>query len=1000
MKRFYFLIGAVILAAVLVGMRHLAIPAIAARPMPIPASDRMASPSSPLADYLVVLPVVPPDPTDVPPNLTPEQAAEYARSITQRQAQPILNELERLRAEGRIAGFEVRPDLHGVAVRGAAPEVTDILSLLPGVTGVTAYADDSPPTCAVEAARALPEQVLGLSRVAAGPAGGVQAADIGIQATDPSIDAYVEPGSSGDRWTEVSGQTTPNTSVTLRILRAGQVIATQSTTSSSGGSYYFHPSWHSCPTYGYDWALRPGDVVEVTAHGNTVSTVVAPLSAWVDPVANTVAGKTDPGRSVQVSVSYPSGDPCSWYGQSKTVGTDAGGNFSANFTGQVDFDRRAYSDVYARDGNGNSTYYGFDAYRISASFNSSSFGGNLKPEGDFTATLSRAGSIVSTYRGRSSASNYYYGWFTDTIRAGDVVRVSGGGVSVQYTATDLHVTLDRTTNRATGTTGANRLVEATFYKSTGGYVPTSCSWDSDCAAARANGSGEFAMDTEVDLVRGDFAYFYVYDAEGNYQYGERAVPAIVADLTWAEVSGYWSDPGAGSVTVTLKDSGGAVKDTQSSVWVDSYDGEFSTWMGSTIIPTDRIEVTDGVVAETMTVQNLTARLDGGTGHLTGSGYNGHLLARLYDFRRDSGYWYGYCVETTVTGGTYNMSFSGAQVGGQDAADVWSAGPNGHYTHRYPSAFTVNAQKGDDTVNGYSETPNVLVTVTLKRNGSPIAVYSTTSLDNGYYYGGLSDGTPVTITPGDIVQVQTGDGDSVSLTIPELTVNADATNNRIYGRSPAREPVRPQVQRWLNWGWYSYSQNTTADASGNYRADFDGLYWSRDCSAVDVDHRCAQPAVYYYNAAGHQIWLEGPQPSPVSTDIYENDDTPTTASGYAGIQFHTFHATTDTDWVKFTVPGTDVTNNVPYRIETSNLGWGMATRARLYDAGMNLQGEWWGYEYRGRGISVLWTPTTSGTYYLEVSPPSSDYAAYCDAVYDLLILPVRAQVFLPLVMRDY
>lgn len=997
MKRFYFLIGAVILAAVLVGMRHLAIPAIAASPMPIPASDRTASPSSPPADYLVVLPVVSPDPTDVPPNLTPEQAAEYARSITQRQAQPILNDLERLRAEGRIAGFEVRPDLHGVAVRGAAPEVTDVLSLLPGVTGVTVYADDSPPTCAVEAARALPEQVLGLSRVAAGPAGGVQAADIGIQATDPSIDVYAPPGST---WTYVRGQTTPNTSVTLRILRGGGVIATQSTTSYSYGYYSFSPSWHSCPTSGYNWALRPGDVVEVTAHGNTVSTVVAPLSAWMDPVANVVAGKTDPGRSVEVLVVYPGSDPCSGYGQSKTVGTDAGGNFSANFTGQVDFDRRAEAYVYARDANGNSTYYGFYAYRISASFNSSSFGGNLKPEGDFTATLSRAGSIVSTYRGRSSASNAYSGWFTDTIRAGDVVRVSGGGVSVQYTATDLHVTLDRTTDRATGTTGANRLVEANFYKRTGGYVPTSCSWDSDCVAARANGSGEFAMDTEVDLVRGDYASFYVYDAEGNFQYGQRAVPAIVANLTWAEVSGYWGDPGAGSVTVTLRDSGGAVKDTQSSVWVDSYDGEFYSYLSSTIIPTDRIEVTDGVVTETMTVQNLTARLDGGTGHLTGSGYNGHLLARLHDFRRDSDYWYGYCVETTVTGGTYNMSFSGAQAGGQDAADVWSTGPDGHYTHRYPHAFTVNAQKGDDTVNGYTETPNVLVTVTLKRNGNPIAAYTTTSRDDGYYYGGLSDGTPVTITPGDIVQVQTGDGDSVSLTIPELTVNADATNNRIYGRSPASEPVRPQARRWFNWGWYSDSQNTTADASGNYRADFDGLYWSLDCSAVDVGHRCIQPAVSYYNAAGHQILLEGPQPSPVSADIYENDDTYTTASGYAGIQSHTFHATTDTDWVKFTVPGADVTNNVPYRIETSNLGWGMDTVLYLYDTDGSTQLAYNDDGGAGLASRIDWTPPAEGTYYIKAGPYSSNSTAYCDAVYDLMILPVRAQVFLPLVMRDY
>jgi hypothetical protein len=99
-----------------------------------------------------------------------------------------------------------------------------------------------------------------------------------------------------------------------------------------------------------------------------------------------------------------------------------------------------------------------------------------------------------------------------------------------------------------------------------------------------------------------------------------------------------------------------------------------------------------------------------------------------------------------------------------------------------------------------------------------------------------------------------------------------------------------------------------------------------------------------------------------------------------------------------VPAADVTNGVSYRINTFNLGWGMATRVRLYDAGMNLRNEWWGYEYRGRGVSALWTPTAAGRYYLEIIPPGSYYTTYCDARYDLLILPVRARVYLPLVLR--
>ena len=1025
MNKRYVCMGAVTLTALatLIAITLLITPTSAAQPSPSLA-PLVEDDTPPLpTNYLIALPISLPNPDEIPSGLTPDQAAEYARSLTYRQARPILAELERLRAEGSIAGFEVQPNLHGVVVEGGKPEALERLSHLQGVAAVLPHKDE-PPACAAAAAKALPEQVLGLSRITTGVAPRLWTASLAPQATDPSIDVHAPPGST---WTYVRGQTTfTSTTVTMRILRGGQVIATASTWSSSSGYYYFYPYWQHCPIYGYSWTLQPGDVVEVTAHGNTVSTVVANLSVWVDPDADTVAGQTNPGRSVETRLYDYGSDPCSSTTYSQTVSTDGSGNFSANFSSQVDFDRRAYAYVYARDANGNSTYASFDAYRIRAPFDDDYFSGYLKPEVAFNATLSRGGSTVSTYSGKSSASGYYSGWFTDTIQSGDVVQVSGGGVNVQYTATGLDVTLNHVTDQATGATGANRLVKAEFYKRAWWwywhepsgrwypYLTTACSWDSDCNVTVADGSGAFVLTTTLDLARGDYADVYVYDGEGNYQYTyERPVPAIVADLTENDIRGFWSDPSTGYVTVTLKHSDGTMKEKDTGVWVDSWDGEFSTSMWHTITPTDIIEVTDGTVTETMTVQNLTARLDGGTGHLSGSAYSGHLSARLEDLRREyGGYWFGswdpyvsYCAETDVTGGAYDLAFSGAQVGGQDDVFVWSTGPDNHYTYRHIYAFTINAEKGDDYVDGYSETPNVPVTVTLQRGGSPIAVYTTTSdSDDGYYYGELSNGTSVTITQGDTVTVQTGDGDSVSLPIPELTANTDGANNRIYGKSPADEPVRAEARRhYSHYGsYYAASQVTTADASGDYSASFDGLYWEDyDCSDVDAGHRCIQPVVYYYNSAGHQVWQEGPFPSPVGLDVYESDDISTTASAYAGIQSHTFHTVTDTDWVTFTVPAMDITTPVSYRIETFNLGWGMATRLDLYDTdGTTLLDSWTGYEYHGRGISVLWTPLAAGTYYLEVSPPYSSYAAYCDAAYDLMILSVRARVFLPLVMRNY
>lgn len=963
---------------------------------PAPSLPRTAPPS-PSESYLIALPVLQPVLGEVPPGLTPRQAADYAHGLIYRQAASIVRDLKRLRAKGAIADFEVRADLHGVVVEGITSGALDSLNRLNTAVAVTPLGDQ-PPVCATAAAQAFSEQVFGLSSVAARFARSVQTTGAALLATNPSVDVYVQPGNNQ---TSISGYTAPTMTVDVRILRGGQAIATRSGKSDSKGFYYFYSYWQSCPSAGYDWRLKPGDVVEVTAGGNTVSTVVARLSAWVDPMVNTVAGRTDPSRAVEVRLSDYSGDPCMSTSPSMTVPTDGGGNFAADFSSQADFDSRASASVYARDANGNSTYATFYAYRVASRFGSDSIWGYINPDVAFTATLKRGSSVVSVINGQSSALGYYSGSFTDTIQAGDVIVVSGGGTSMQYTATSFDVTLDPVANQAAGTTGAGRTVGGWFYKRDSGWiVQTTCSWASDCQSAVANASGAFALPTTLNLVRGDYASFSVVDAAGNFQYADqRPVPVIVAEFPWGGISGYWGDPGAGSVDVIHERSDGSGH-TAWDVDVDSWDGEFDTWSGN-IGPGDVIQVTDGAVTETMTVHTTTARLDGDTGHLAGSAYNGHLLVKMWDFQRDVGWWRLNCVEANVTGGTYDLTFGGAQVGAQDDADVWSSGPDGHYTYLYPNAFAVSVLKEDDEVWGYSETPRARVTITLKNSVTTKAIYTGTTYGDGYFNARLSNGVPVIIAEGDTLQVQTGDGDDATLTIPELTANVDVANNRVYGRSPASEPVEAQIRRTYSRGWWGRSDNTTADGSGDYYSDsFDGLYWSRDCSPVDTAHPCAQAAATYYNAADHEIEVEGPEPAPVGPDIYESDNTSGTASAYTAIQAHTFHVYSDTDWVSFTVPAMDVTKPASYVLETKGLGWGMDTYLYLYDVdGSTLLAE---DDDGGEDLAsrIEWTPPATGTYYIKVEPLDSDNTGYCDAIYDLEIMPVRAKVYLPLVVRDY
>ncbi len=945
-----------------------------------PATRFSSSPA-----VLWVLPLLLPDSADVPPRLLPAQAEIVAHSLVRQEARPLLAELRRLQAAGAVTAFALRPELHGVLIEGASAEtltrlahLVDAAALLPLVDQVNG--------CAAAVAQALTAQVLEQSRP---PDAARQT--VAARATDPTVDVYASPTGAAHSRSRVVGTTSANTTVDLRVLRGSQVLVAQSTTSDVGGNYTFAPTWHDCPFAAYSWTLRPGDVVQVTANGNTVATVVAPLLVWVDPLSNTVAGSTDLDRSVDVRLYDYGADPCAANAVSRATAVDGSGAFALDFSAQVDFDRRAEALVCARDSANNGTCGWFYADRLTAALDGDTFSGYLEPQIGFTATLSRAGGLLSTVNGTSHADGSYAGQFSTAFQPGDVIEVSGGSSPITLVAVDLQVVVDPLTDQASGTTAAGRLVTAQFARRLDGYVRTACSAASGCGSDLADSGGAFAVTAPLDLARGDVATLFVYDAQGNGQFSAAySTAAIVADLSLGAVGGYWSDPAASILTIILRDDGGAVRETIATNIGD--DGGFFDYV--VVTPTFTIQVTDGVMTETMVVQDLTARLDGGTGHLSGNASPGGLLAVMSDFRRDAAENAAYCVESQVTGTSYDLTFAGASVGGQDSAELWNTGPDGHTTFRTSFAFTVNAQKESDYVWGYTELPATSVDVVLRRGEVTVANASTTSEADGYFAVYLID-----ILQGDTLQVQTGDGDSASLSIPELTFSVDAAGNRLYGRSPASQPLQSELIRHYNGPWSINRYSFTADAFGDYSAGFNGLYWERDCSAVAVGHSCVLPLIYYYDDAGHNVWLEGAYPLPATADAYEDDDLNLHASAYGGIQAHTFHIAGDTDWISFTVPVEDVDDNVPYLIETLDLGWGMATNVELYNSSMGLLGAWYAIESAGRGVSMWWTPAVAGIYYLKIWP-GGGFFPYCDAVYRLQVLPRRSALYLPLVARSY
>ncbi|WP_322805639.1 hypothetical protein [Thermanaerothrix sp.] len=948
----------------------------------IAPSSQESSPEG--EDYLILLPYEAPQPQEIPFTFKPGQKQIVLADLIYQRTKTLRAELEQLRAQGLIAGFEVRPDLYGLVVHGLTQDGMRRLQNLPDVGGVLPK-DSQNQTCAVATATAFIHQVeaLGQSlerREALESKGGFEA-----MATNPSITVIYY----GYSW--VYGQTFSNTTVTLRVLRGSTVVVTTTTTSDSMGWYYFNPDWIDCPTSGYTWSLQPGDVVEVSAGGRTARTVVAYISAWADPQTDQVSGKTDPGRQVEIHVYYYPNNPCISVESQKVVTPDSNGNFTASMG--VDFDGQAWGEIYVRDANGNSTLRWFEAYHLVADMQNNSVSGVTKPDITFTATLKRGSTTLESYAGTSDPDDgslrvYFYNPF----QPGDEIHLDGGGIHLQYIIAPLtSVSVDSTANQVSGITSPDRWIQGNFGKSSYYDIVTTCGWSRACASTMSDGGGGFTLPSPMDLVRGDVVDIYVIDAQGNYQYHMLRVPVIGVDIsepTRNRAVGAWTTADR-TLTVTHKTSGGSVREAITDVYVSTWSNEFDVYLSNDVAPGDRIEVSDGITSLEMVVPNPLpkASLKNNINRLYLEALNGsHVLVEFWDFRSQNFSYYYYCNEADLSTSSTNLQIDDAQIGGWDTAYTTIRLPSEHIVRIDRNAFMVTHSIGGGWVDITYE-PSVTILAEWWRGSTKLWQVSTT-LINSWGYMDLP-GVP---QPGDRLVVKTSDNQQwAEMTVPALTINLDRPNNRIYGKSVPNRPITVQLQRFAARGYYVLNKIVQADAGGNYSASFNGLYWW-DCSPARLDHRCASGGLDYFVQGDHAFFLDAPSPISAPADVYEYDNDRSYARAYTTVQTHTFHVEGDEDWVTFTVPPDDV-GNVIYRIATVNEGWDVETVITLYDAGGNqiLEGYgWWD--------GIYWIPDTAGTYYVKVSPWSDEFTAHCDAYYDLLILPIRAEVYLPLVRR--
>ena len=920
--------------------------------------------------FLLLLSV--PDPTDLSP------ATGSAEAYSLHAAEPVLERLTQLEDEALIEGFDVLLGAH--AVRVATPD-PGTLRGLPGVDSVLRLNAGSL-GCAGDGAMAV-EAILEGARASH------EMFPLGADATNPSIFVYQEDG-----YGYVTGSTDPETPVEMVVRDAsGSAKVTRTTTSSRFGYYSFYPDWETC--LGYDWYPEPGDTVEVIAGGNTVSTTVVEIVALANPDTDTVSGSTAANRTVEARTDRTEAD-CDYASRSVTTSSDGTGAFRGRIG--EGFDRSVTVEVEVYDARGNSTFTMVNPPHVALG-DEGDPSGSLRPNVSFTAALKRGGSAIASFSGTTDGQGGYSGSFGETVQPGDVIEVSGGGEVVSTTFVALSdLAFDFADDCITGNLAgpmAGRTVRSSMDR-----PRWACQYESGCMTATPDGQGDFALDLasdNFDLQRGDDGSLKVFDEEGNYQMlRDRVVaPLLLVDVSDEAVDGYWREPGV-VVTMTLRDAGGGVKEVDTDT-TSSYNAGFYFW-NTRVAVGDAINVTDGTYTLTLSsVPTLTANLDATADAVSGAGPEGGLLElNPYQFELDPDYLYyvsSLCYTATVTGGSYSIDFGGDfDARAQDYADAYLTAADGHQVVARSYALTMDAEKGGDEVSGYTPAPGTEVRGELWRGGSARAVFTTTSASTGAFSGDFENGGAVTITEGDTIKVTADGVPPYSLTIPQLTVEDEPVHNDVTGRAPPSAELKVELDQpatWNDWGVL-----TTADGDGNYRADFDGVY-TYDCMEAQVG-ACTRSKTTFYDEQGHSVYVQGPEPPDVLGDAFEPDNAYDEATPYAGLQSHSFHAVTDTDWISFTVAVADVGS--VYYLRTTNLGLNANTNLCLYGLdGSELDELACDTSYTPASSQIAWSPTVSGTYYVEVEPTSSYATESCGSTYDLFI--ARHRIYLPLVTRN-
>jgi hypothetical protein len=813
----------------------------------------------------------------------------------------------------------------------------------------------------------------------------------------PFIEANVSAPYVGE-YSRVSGVVAPNVEVVMRIYRNGSLYTEWYNQSNGSGYFTMYPYWNDCPQEGYVWYLQPGDVVSISAGGETAQTTVVPLVASLDPIIGQLEGRTAPNREVVVEVSTAQEDNCLSQGMAVGFNSDPNGQFLSDVSLTQNLDRRAEARVYAKDSAGNITSTYLTAFHLSTDSSYNGVWGTVNRGASGMAKLNRGGLQIAQGPFVADPTGYFWVYFSgEVIQPGDVITVQDGKQTISTTIPPTDFTLDAAQNRLTGVTSAGRTVRASVYTRDDSYtaVQTTCTWKSDCILANAAANGSINLPVAFDVRPGDYGYVDIYDAEGNAHFAfPVSAPTLVAGPGLDVVQGYWANSYT-AIDVSLFDSANNLKADASEF--TNYDGEFYAWLGVPMAAGDRVEVSDGAQTRSMTIEAIAGRLNSIADVLSVTGPNWPVVASYENFY---GFYYESfeCYEETIAGGNLALNL-GAKITPGDSASVYVYGPDGNYTLLDLFAFKVFVTQDSNEVFVRTETPAAQVRLLHKRGNTTLFTETLPVQPPGYVWMYSTS----TFLAGDYLEfdvLNEAGAPGTDMTLGPLTANANPANNSVYGLSAPYTDSLVQIARSAAYGWqagwgYIISLGSDPHYEIYFPNDFWGGGWRQPCLNTLVGDRCVGEYVEYITSSGHSVQLAVEPPPAAPPDAFEADNTAATAKPHSGaIQTHTFHATTDVDWVKVTIPGWAVTS--PVRLVALNMGWDVAVEMDLYRSNGTTLVEDQEFYDTGDQAFIVWEPDLAGTYLLRVAPLSDEATGHCDSFYDLRI--DMTQIGLPVILR--